>query len=535
MLSLNCRTLFFETTLFFSLVHWALGIPTYQWPDPRSRYIDKVLYEDGPDLLVSGCTPRFNSTISAQWLRVMFHDMSTHNVDDGTGGLDASINFELERPQNIGEGQTQSLVDFMPFTTTFFGLADTIAFGAALAVLGCGGPVIPFRAGRIDATSAGPATVPQPQEDLATHIESFRRQGFNITEMISLVACGHTLGGIRHADFPLIVTDNDTDVALFDTTKNFDNVVVSQYLQNTSQDVLVVGPNVTTRSDFRIFSSDGNVTMRSFLNNETFFDTCANLIERMINTVPNGVTLTDPIDPLQYLVYQPLLSYQNGTLIMTTALRLINASDNPSRTITLFWADRRGSFCPSTGCSVQTTGTQFLTTNIYLSAKGYNATKYLFNATINASTSISKFWFEINENDGSQPVAVDNGGSGFSIAQDSVFIDSLRSKTVFTSTDIFLKVVVAVRGDSNATSVAMTTFDPTTPLFNPTPPFLPNITVMNLELDESNPPEGGFTFFSGAATQQVTTVNYTGSVVGGTTFNVNDFDLKSVTFDLEFE
>ncbi|KAG6804789.1 hypothetical protein H0H93_006710, partial [Arthromyces matolae] len=69
--------------------------------------------------------------------------------------------------------------------------------GAVLGVASCGGPVIPYRAGRIDATQAGPATVPEPQQDLQTHIASFERQGFNQTEMIALVACGHTIGGVR--------------------------------------------------------------------------------------------------------------------------------------------------------------------------------------------------------------------------------------------------------------------------------------------------------------------------------------------------
>jgi hypothetical protein len=73
-------------------------------------------------------------------------------------------------------------------------VADVLAMGAISAVIGCGGPAIPFRAGRIDATEAGPETVPEPQQDLASHIESFRRQGFSATEMISLVACGHSLG-----------------------------------------------------------------------------------------------------------------------------------------------------------------------------------------------------------------------------------------------------------------------------------------------------------------------------------------------------
>ena len=28
-----------------------------------------------------------------------YHDMATHNVEDGTGGLDASIQFEQDRPE----------------------------------------------------------------------------------------------------------------------------------------------------------------------------------------------------------------------------------------------------------------------------------------------------------------------------------------------------------------------------------------------------------------------------------------------------
>lgn len=104
-------------------------------------------------------------------------------------------------------------------------MADVIALGAVFAVVACGGPVIPFSAGRVDATEAGPPLVPQPQEPLASHIESFRRQGFNETEMIALVACGHTIGGVRQADFPLIVTNTSIDVDTFDTTPAFDTTM----------------------------------------------------------------------------------------------------------------------------------------------------------------------------------------------------------------------------------------------------------------------------------------------------------------------
>jgi hypothetical protein len=62
---------------------------------------------------------------------------------------------------------------------------------------------------------------------------------------------------------------------------------------------LVVGANVTTRSDARIFSSDGNATMKAFSQLPALFrSTCASLVARMIDTVPRGVKLTEVIKPL---------------------------------------------------------------------------------------------------------------------------------------------------------------------------------------------------------------------------------------------
>ena len=85
--------------------------------------------------------------------------------------------------------------------------------------------------GRVDALVAGPAGVPKPQQDLASHIASFRRQGFTQSEMIGLVACGHTFGGVRTPDFPDIVpaTANGSELVVsFDSTPKFDNAVYVQ-------------------------------------------------------------------------------------------------------------------------------------------------------------------------------------------------------------------------------------------------------------------------------------------------------------------
>ena len=58
-------------------------------------------------------------------------------------------------------------------------------------------------------------------------IQRFSLQGFNQTEMIGLVACGHTLGGVNNIDFPSIVQVPGPTLfnREFDGTDAFDNAV----------------------------------------------------------------------------------------------------------------------------------------------------------------------------------------------------------------------------------------------------------------------------------------------------------------------
>ena len=97
-----------------------------------------------------------------------------------------------------------------------------------------------------------------------------------------------------------------------------------EYSRNTTQNPLVVGQNVTTRSDQRIFSSDGGKTLRKMAAaNENFISTCTPLLERMINTVPKNVQLSDIIAPV--LVKPRLLAIAvnaNGTMTLTGTVRV---------------------------------------------------------------------------------------------------------------------------------------------------------------------------------------------------------------------
>jgi len=101
----------------------------YTWPSLQYDAVETLLYEgqrsDGSSLssLVAPCRKRVGTgaSVPAEWLRFVrfcllksvvqdlfcpkikqaFHDMATHNVDDGTGGMDGSIVYELGRSEVI--------------------------------------------------------------------------------------------------------------------------------------------------------------------------------------------------------------------------------------------------------------------------------------------------------------------------------------------------------------------------------------------------------------------------------------------------
>ncbi|KAJ6495460.1 heme peroxidase [Mycena sanguinolenta] len=482
----------------------------FHWPDPAIDSMDEVLYRpnNGVGTLTTVCNARNHSSIAAQWLRIAYHDMATHDSVAGSGGLDASIMFELDRPQNIGLGMLLSLDDFVLSPNEHVSMADIIAMGAINALIGCGGATIPFRGGRIDATEAGPETVPEPQQDLASHTAAFARQGFNETEMISLVACGHSLGGVRQADFPLVVTEDvPTGVQLFASKIGFNPTVVTEYLDSTTQNVLVVGSNVTTRSDMRIFSSDGNVTMQNMASASNFHQICGDLIERMINTVPSTVTLTDPIEPIDFKVWNTVLYPQAGSLTLLTTMRIINSS--LKRTVTLFWKERTGTFCPTVGCSSPPFQVQSAQQTFLAALKGVTGyTMHSFNVSIDLATSISYFWFEVNDNDGSAPFIVDNQGTNFIIDQDVLLF--VPSRTTFTTAG--LDMVVAVKDLSGTVDVTSTTT-----LHGSTSVPIPSTVTSNFQLDSSIPAADGYTFYS-ASISSASVSNTVHATINGTAY-----------------
>lgn len=242
---------------------------------------------------------------AAEWLRIGFHDMSTTNVFfTPHGGIDGSIAFELDDGENIGAGFATSLTTYSGFFNSRLPISDMIALGVYASVRGCGGPIVPMRGGRVDATVAGPLGVPQPQNGRGVFSNQFARMGFNVTDMIQMTACGHTIGGVHAGNFPQIVTPGTApnDYQLFDTTLTFDNDIAVQYVNGPNSDPLAVGPSVasTRNSDVAVFGADNNVTLKAMTNAATFNNMCTSILQRMIEVVdPAIVTLSDVIQPYE--------------------------------------------------------------------------------------------------------------------------------------------------------------------------------------------------------------------------------------------
>lgn len=143
---------------------------------------------------------------------------------------------------------TETEANFAPFTTKYISSkfsgfqifrtlntiiiveADVLAMGVVLLTAECQGPLMSYRGGRIDSYTNAPDTAPLPFDTIETHLSKFQHEGMNQTEMITMVACGHTVGGVRNPDFPTIVPPGPGEpeepyVYLFDPTTRFDNKV----------------------------------------------------------------------------------------------------------------------------------------------------------------------------------------------------------------------------------------------------------------------------------------------------------------------
>jgi hypothetical protein len=213
-------------------------------------------------------------------------------------------------------------------------------------------------------------------------------------------------------------------------------------------DPLVVGPNVTTRSDARIFASDGNATMRALAQSPSLFaSTCASLLARMLDTVPRNVTLTEVVEPLPVkpAEYTLVMHPSNNSFTFNANIRVGLPISHPvwvahlsatqfwnlhagsDATVRILWADNSGKPCTGCAAPLQPYVEEFspANNNVGIALVG-NHTSLWFQIpkpglSIGAA-GISSFWFEVTEN--GKTWIEDQDGAGFPLQTDVVLADT---------------------------------------------------------------------------------------------------------------
>lgn len=446
---------------------WSLAVPGRAdptWPSATDE-LEALMYQvsgfgsRGFGARVTPCSSNVagpGRQSAAQWLRTALHDVASGNVYLNMGGLDGSLQYETNYPENVGPGFNETLKAYSDFYNNRVGVADLIALGVYYSVRACGGPSIPLRGGRIDATMAGPmGFVPQPQDGFGTFCNRFARLGYNITEMIQVVACGHSIGGVHSPEFAALIPPNSVNgVAFFDTTPSgFDNRVVVEYLAGNTTNPLVTGPSVALRqnSDMVVFAGDQNQTVQGLQDRATFQSVCRSLLQRMIEVVPDPSSLSAPILPytLKPVSLQLTLTDGGSSLALQGWIR-VRATMLPISisSLDVSYKDRGGgTSCGPYGC------TRTLTARDTSSGFDDSFVWFPLDITIPSKTGISSFTCTLRFVDGTARY-FDNNGAWFQV-QDAILFQTPQS---CLSGGSKLTVTAAVRNERSSNPVTLVVY-----------------------------------------------------------------------------
>jgi len=260
------------------------------------------------------------------------------------------------------------------------------------------------------------------------------------------------MGSVHHDGFPQIVpetavTEKSTTGAVpFDKTPQaFDVTLVNEYLDGTGQrgGPLVTTTNVTVQSDLRIYASDNNATMRSLAKSSKYFaGQCTSLFERMLNTVPTAVRLTEVITPMAVKPVNVALTVDptSGAVQYSGYIRLLSTSFNAESVVSLSFYSRSGDLVPSYNTTATSSGTG---TSIF-----GNTTYYQFATNIDPQVGVSSFVISVK--DDGKTTRFTNGGHGYPIQDKVVWIPNSSS----VSSDS-IKVTAAVLTSSGYQDVSV--------------------------------------------------------------------------------
>ncbi|GAV80767.1 peroxidase domain-containing protein [Cephalotus follicularis] len=130
-------------------------------------------------------------------LRLAFHDAGTFEVSEDSGGMNGSVLYELDRPENAGLKKSVKILEKAKSQVDALkpvSWADMIAVAGAEAVSVCGGPLIPVRLGRLDLMEPdAEGKLPQESLDASGLKQCFQKKGFSTQQLVALSGA-HTLG-----------------------------------------------------------------------------------------------------------------------------------------------------------------------------------------------------------------------------------------------------------------------------------------------------------------------------------------------------
>lgn len=113
---------------------------------------------------------------------------------------------------------------------------------------------------------------------------------------------------------------------------------------------MVTTTNTTFQSDARIFKSDGNATIKAMATSQTSFEnTCFKIFEKMINTVPSTVTLSDVIGPRKWITMQSNLDLTStGAVTYSGVIGTYSKTASPSIASYVYGTEGGGNTGPKT-------------------------------------------------------------------------------------------------------------------------------------------------------------------------------------------
>jgi len=125
---------------------------------------------------------------------------------------------------------------------------------------------------------------------------------------------------------------------------------------------------------------------------------------------------------------------------------------NMNRTVTMLWCDKYGDSADCEGSTKSAPSANVVQddpNNSPITLRmGVYFVHYNFVVPIEGPASISKFWFEVDEHNGTSTTVYNNGGNDYVIAQDQVIFVPTMSTAFFRSNDSYTKTYTNRNGEA---------------------------------------------------------------------------------------